>query len=116
MLSQVVKCFVVVSDEGENAKHNGEYFHEVYHKYFHEVRLLLTRVAVLEYHMRGVAVWRGVIMADGCHWAFATAVCSPLARLSPSSVLWRRCTRHASYLCRSLTSTQRARWPKRAKM
>lgn len=69
MLSQVVKCFVVVSDEGENAKHNGEYFHEVYHKYFHEVRRLLTRVrvcvAVLEFHLRGLAVRRGVIMAGG---------------------------------------------------
>ena len=35
---KVVKCFVVVSDEGENAKHQGEFFHEVFHKYYHQVR------------------------------------------------------------------------------
>lgn len=36
---KVVKCVVVVSDEGENAQHNGEFFHEVFHKYYHQVRI-----------------------------------------------------------------------------
>eukprot|EP00040_Diaphanoeca_grandis_P022271 m.119345 g.119345 ORF g.119345 m.119345 type:complete len:732 (+) comp28729_c0_seq1:180-2375(+) len=34
---KVVKCFVVVSDEGENLKSNGFYFHELYRKYHAEI-------------------------------------------------------------------------------
>merc|ERR1712137_1157807 len=51
---KVAKCFVVVSDEGENAKHNGEYFHEVFHKYYHTVYpARLVFVSFLEVNAKG---------------------------------------------------------------
>jgi len=51
---KVAKCIVVVSDEGENAKHDGEYFHEVFHKYYHTVYpAKLVFVSFLEVNAKG---------------------------------------------------------------
>jgi hypothetical protein len=51
---KIAKCFVIVSDEGENAKHEGQYFHEVFHKYYTEVYpAKLVFVSFLENNAKG---------------------------------------------------------------
>ena len=45
---------MVVSDEGENAKHDGKYFHEVFHTYYHEVYpARLVFVSFLDVNAKG---------------------------------------------------------------
>ena len=61
-----VRCFVVVSDEGENLKSHGHYFHELFRKYHAEVYpAKLVFVSFLEANEKGQMATASVRMGFG---------------------------------------------------